>query len=123
MVLLQLLGGLQAGAQAPAATLHTVFTTECGMYFNWQTLGLLYSHRKSGQPGPITRLLSCTPEDLANFQDLQGVTTHVAPSWTHHPRTGDIYRYPASLCSVFLQHSTLYQGPEAMIRSISPDYV
>ena len=83
---------LLARAQAPAATLHTVFTTECGQYFNWQTLGLMYSHRKSGQPGPITRLLSCNPEDLAKYQDLKGVTTHVAPSWTHHPRTGDIYR-------------------------------
>ena len=90
--LLLLAHRLLARAQAPAATLHTVFTTECGQYFNWQTLGLMYSHRKSGQPGPITRLLSCNPEDLAKYQDLNGVTTHVAPSWTHHPRTGDIYR-------------------------------
>ena len=54
-----------AAAQAPAmGTVHTVITTECGGYFSWQTLGLVYSHRKSGQPGPLTRLLSCTEEQL-----------------------------------------------------------
>lgn len=35
-----------AQGQAPAETLHTVFTTECTPYFNWQSLGLLYSHRR-----------------------------------------------------------------------------
>lgn len=54
-----------ANSQAPAmGTVHTVITTECGGYFSWQTLGLVYSHRKSGQPGPLTRLLSCTEEQL-----------------------------------------------------------
>lgn len=54
-----------ACGQAPAmGTVHTVITTECGGYFSWQTLGLVYSHRKSGQPGPLTRLLSCTEEQL-----------------------------------------------------------
>ena len=52
---------------------------------------------RSGQPGPITRLLSCNPEDLERFKDLEGINTHVAPSWTRHPRTGDIYRH--ALCS------------------------
>ena len=25
--------------------------------------GMFYSHRKSGQPGPITRIMCCTPEE------------------------------------------------------------
>ena len=58
------LHALAISAQAPAATVHTVITTECGGYFSWQTLGLVYSHRKAGQPGPLTRLLSCTEEQL-----------------------------------------------------------
>ena len=76
----------------PEPSVHTVFTTECTPYFNWQTLGLLFSHHKSGQPGPVTRLLSCTPQALKTFKDLEGVNTHVAPSWTVHPITGDVYR-------------------------------
>lgn len=78
--------------KAPGPSMHTVFTTECTPYFNWQTLGLLYSHHKSGQPGPVTRLMSCTDQDITTFRDLEGVQTHIAPSWTHHPLTGDIYR-------------------------------
>ncbi len=41
-------------------TLHTVVPTECTMYFSWQSLGIQYSHRKAGQAGPITRIISCT---------------------------------------------------------------
>ena len=57
---------LQAAAARPPpadANIHTVFTAECGTYFVWQTLGLVHSHRLAGQPGPITRLLSCTDEE------------------------------------------------------------
>ena len=55
--------------------------------------GMLYSHRKSRQPGPITRIMSCTPEewDLLSDEAKAVMPTHVAPSYTHHPRTGDLY--------------------------------
>ena len=33
--------------------IHTLFSIECSSYFDWQTVGLMYS----GQPGNITRLL------------------------------------------------------------------
>ncbi|KAK9809464.1 hypothetical protein WJX73_010859 [Symbiochloris irregularis] len=35
--------------------------------------------------------MSCTPEQLAKFKDLEGVPTHIAPSWTVHPITKDVY--------------------------------
>lgn len=78
---------------ARAATVHTVITTECSPYFSWQTLGMFYSHRKSGQPGPITRIMCCTPEEYDRLPaaDRDLVPTHVAPSYTHHPRNGDTY--------------------------------
>lgn len=104
-----------------------VITTECSAYFSWQTLGrargahshtlkrpcfipadagcwscragMFYSHRKSGQPGPITRIMCCTPEEYAKLPaaDLELVPTHVAPSYTRHPRNGDIYSVSCGL--------------------------
>lgn len=37
---------------------------------------MVYSHRKSGQPGKITRLMSCTDEQWAAFPDKDLVPTH-----------------------------------------------
>ena len=50
----------------------------------------MFSYRKAGQAGNVTRLMSCTAADLAAWKD-DGVATHVAPSWSVHPRTGDQY--------------------------------
>lgn len=49
-------------------TLHTVVPTECTMYFSWQSLGIQYSHRKAGQVGPITRIVSCTDEQKQTYK-------------------------------------------------------
>ena len=51
-------------------SVHTAFAAECSTYFVWQTLGLVYSFERSGQPGPLTRLISCT--------GVRRVTTDVA---------------------------------------------
>lgn len=54
---------------------------------------MFFSHRRSGQPGPITRIMCCTPEEYERLPeaDRDLVPTHVAPSFTHHPRLGDVY--------------------------------
>ncbi|KAL4443932.1 hypothetical protein ABPG75_011669 [Micractinium tetrahymenae] len=89
--------GLLLGAAVPRAlgdaSIHTVITTECSPYFSWQTLGMFYSHKRAGQPGPITRIMCCTPEEYERLPeaDRDLVPTHVAPSFTHHPRLGDVY--------------------------------
>ena len=64
------------GAPLAEANVHTVFTTECGTYFTWQALGMVYSHKKSGQPGKITRLMSCTDEQWEAYPDKDLVPTH-----------------------------------------------
>lgn len=112
--------GLGRSAAKETKTIHTVFTTECNQYFNWQVreaagmtapfsqgnqapgrarvssalqaLAMYHSYKKSGQKGPITRLVSCTEEQLKYYKDIDGVPTHFAPSWSVHPRTGDLYR-------------------------------
>jgi len=59
--------------------------------FDWQTVGLMHSFRLSGQPGNITRLLSCTDEDLKNYKGHDLAPTHYVPSMSQHPLTGDWY--------------------------------
>ena len=63
------------------ANVHTVFTTECGTYFTWQALGMVYSHKKSGQPGKITRLMSCTDQQWEAYPDKDLVPTHRVCAW------------------------------------------
>ena len=71
-----LLAVVAIGALRAEANVHTVFTTECGTYFTWQALGMVYSHKKSGQPGKITRLMSCTDEQWEAYPDKDLVPTH-----------------------------------------------
>lgn len=76
-------------AGKPYPKIHTVFSTECTPYFDWQTVGLMHSFRTSGQPGNITRLLSCTDEDFKQYQGHDLAPTHYVPSMSRHPLTGD----------------------------------
>lgn len=69
--------------------IHTVFSTECTPYFDWQTVGLMHSFHLSGQPGNITRLLSCTDGDVKKYKGHDLAPTHYVPSMSHHPLTGD----------------------------------
>jgi hypothetical protein len=54
---------------------------------------MFYSHRKVGQAGPMTRIPCCTKEEYDKLSDVEKnlVPTHWAPSYTVHPRTGDVY--------------------------------
>ncbi|XP_050233680.1 peptidyl serine alpha-galactosyltransferase [Mercurialis annua] len=75
----------------PYPKIHTIFSTECIPYFDWQTVGLVHSFHLSGQPGNITRLLSCTDEDLKQYKGHDLAPTHYVPSMSRHPLTGDWY--------------------------------
>lgn len=46
-------------------SIHTVVSTSCETRTDWQCLGLYYSFLRARQPGVITRLASCTLEELA----------------------------------------------------------
>ncbi|KAI5004830.1 hypothetical protein ZWY2020_032073 [Hordeum vulgare] len=73
--------------------LHTLFSVESGDYFDWQAVGLLHSLRKAGQPSGVTRLLSCSPDQLPSYRGLVIATPSVS-LLQPPPRTG-IGRYPA----------------------------
>ena len=66
-------------------TLHTIFSTECNIYFDWQSLGLLYSWRKVGQKGKFTRLMACNKSPPPGTDVVPD--THVHPNYAVHPRT------------------------------------
>ncbi|RAL40944.1 hypothetical protein DM860_008642 [Cuscuta australis] len=77
--------------EKPHPKIHTIFSTECSPYFDWQTVGLVHSFHQSGQPGNITRLLSCTEEELKQYKGHDLAPTHYVPSMSRHPLTGDWY--------------------------------
>jgi len=80
-------GGSDGADKKP--TYHTIFSTECNTYFDWQSLGLYYSFKKVKQEGAITRLMAC---DLSPPPGLDIVpNTHVHPNYAKHPVTGDRY--------------------------------
>ncbi|CAO1940625.1 unnamed protein product [Urochloa humidicola] len=80
-----------AAAAGEGRRLHTLFSVECGDYFDWQAVGLLHSLRKAGQPGGVTRLLSCAEDQLPSYRGLRIGHTLQVPSFSRHPRTGDWY--------------------------------
>lgn len=69
--------------------IHTLFSVECQNYFDWQTVGLMHSYRKAQQPGPITRLLSCTEDERKGYRGMELAPTFEVPSMSRHPKTGD----------------------------------
>lgn len=87
------------GTAAPS--LHTAFSAECTHQFDWFSVGLFYSHRLAGQPGPITRLLACTEEALRTYRGLDIGPTFVHPNLREHPLVAEkgypSYNKPGSL--------------------------
>lgn len=47
--------------------------------------------RRAGQQGPVTRLMSCTAEDLRKYKGLDLMPTFVAPSFKDYLGDGDKY--------------------------------
>ncbi|CAK0787343.1 hypothetical protein CVIRNUC_010562 [Coccomyxa viridis] len=82
-------------ASSRESSIHTVVTTECTPYFDWQVLGLWYSFKRAKQPGKLTRLLSCTEEQLLTYRGKDLVTTHVVPSLTLDPNQEHSDHYSA----------------------------
>ncbi|PKA51235.1 hypothetical protein AXF42_Ash010675 [Apostasia shenzhenica] len=100
-------GGFQVAEQKAPWRIHTLFSVECQNYFDWQTVGLVHSHRKARQPGPITRLLSCTEEERRRYKGMGLAPTFEVPSMSRHPKTGDWYpaiNKPAGIVH-WLKHS------------------
>jgi len=85
-----------------AGTLHTVFCAECTTYFDWKSAGVYWSHRASRMPGPITRLLACSPAQQRVYpaRGMAMGPTFVHPNFADNPRTNETsgsYNKPAAV--------------------------
>lgn len=90
-----------ARAAAAAPSVHTAFCAECTLAFDWKSIGMFHSHKASGMPGAITRLLACSAAQLEGYRGLQ-----LGPTFVHQNYgSGDVpgfdpsptYNKPASL--------------------------
>ncbi|KAL5717821.1 Peptidyl serine alpha-galactosyltransferase [Ranunculus cassubicifolius] len=88
---LSFINGVLSQEAAPYSRIHTLFSVECQNYFDWQTIGLVHSFHKAKQPGPLTRLLSCTDEEKKKYKGMDLANTFQVPSMSRHPKTGDWY--------------------------------
>jgi hypothetical protein len=71
------------GLPEPAArppSIHTVVVTSCEAHADWQCMGLYFSFLRARQPGAITRLASCTLEELRRRTVYWAMPTWVVPS-------------------------------------------
>ena len=62
---------------------HTVFSSGCSTFFDWQSAALEYSHRRAQQLGPLTRLISQCDDEHSRTHALRtpGVLTHEHPNY------------------------------------------
>eukprot|EP00899_Mesostigma_viride_P013366 jgi/Mesvir1/2202/Mv09847-RA.1 len=91
-VLLQIASGDVSRRPVPNdGSVHTVFSTECNNYFDWQSAGVFYSHKKSGQPGPVTRLVACDANQAKTWKGADIGPSYVHPNYAVHPVTKDVY--------------------------------
>ena len=60
-------------------SVHVVFSAECNHALSWQSVGIFHSHKAVNQPGPVTRLLACSDEQLQTYRGLD-----IGPTFVHH---------------------------------------
>ena len=83
-------------------SLHTVFCAECTTYFDWKSAGVFHSHRTSGMPGKITRLLACSAEQRRHYPErgMKMGPTFVHENFANNPHNGEksgSYNKPAAV--------------------------
>jgi len=89
-------------SKADPKSLHTVFCAECTTYFDWKSAGAFYSHRASGMPGKITRLLACSKSQLASYpaRGMNMGPTFVHENFANNPHNHEVsgsYNKPAAV--------------------------
>ncbi|CAK0783213.1 hypothetical protein CVIRNUC_006412 [Coccomyxa viridis] len=87
------IAALMISTAAAGYSIHTVVSTQCtdAIYFEWQVFGLAYSFRRAGQPGRLTRLLSCSEEKLREYRWLGIMPTFVVPDIEYDEEQDDHY--------------------------------
>lgn len=91
LLLLLLVGGGSGTAEHQGV--HVAFLTDCQPYSNWQSVGMMWSFKMSGQPGSVTRVMCCSEEKRKTYNPhlLKAVDTWIAPEMTFNPHNQDSY--------------------------------
>ena len=89
-------GGEEGGPGEFAGVVHVVFSTECNEYFDWQSAGLIHSHKVAYEaaglePCPITRLVACDNPNYAipQLPEYPFAHVHMHPNFKNYQ--GDAY--------------------------------
>mmetsp|Transcript_7473 Transcript_7473/g.18044 ORF Transcript_7473/g.18044 Transcript_7473/m.18044 type:complete len:904 (+) Transcript_7473:124-2835(+) len=99
------------GEQRPSITpVHVVFLADCTRYSDWQSVGMAWSYKTSGQPGSLSKVMCCSEQDRAAYPPdlLQDVETWVAPNYANNPHNHDryvAYNKPEAVVD-WLEHQT-----------------
>jgi hypothetical protein len=97
--------------------IHTVFSVDGSLYLRWQSDLLAHSHKKAGQPGPLTRLYSAHGEPTP----FDGNTVQTRP-YSPHPVTGDEY-LPYNRIGAVAEWLALAPPAEETLLVVDPDCI
>lgn len=72
---------------------HTLVLTDCAKYQDWQTIAAAFSWRESGQPGNITRVVNCSPDETKNYGKImmEVMPTFWARQYAYNAKLKDWY--------------------------------
>lgn len=110
---------------------HTVFSTDCTPYQDWQTIVLFHSATVVKQKGPITRIASgCNEEKQKTLTELYNKLypqyhVHFTPDFKKDASTGrkyDFYNKPWGMLH-WLQHANPPLPDDMVVALLDPDMV
>ena len=67
LIIIALMCSLAFTSGTALTPVRVAFLTDCTMYSDWMSLGMIYSFKMSGQPGKLTKVMCCTPEEKARY--------------------------------------------------------
>ena len=104
--------------------MHTVFSTECNSYFDWQSVALFYSHNQVEQPGYITRLMAC--DHPGHYPGLDIGPTYIHPNYGN-PKNNLVqdhytpYNKPGSLYHWLFENAQVPEADHVLV--VEPDMI
>jgi hypothetical protein len=88
-------GGLGVTPIGPRGRMdiHTLILTDCAKYQDWQTIAAAFSWRESGQPGNVTRVVNCSPEETDKYGKvmMEVMPTFWARQYAYNQKIKDWY--------------------------------
>jgi hypothetical protein len=73
--------------------IQTLVLTDCAKYQDWQTIVAAFAWRESGQPGNVTRVVNCSPDQSESYGKImmEVMPTFWARQYGYNPKIKDAY--------------------------------